>query len=265
MGIFRIRMIDDLFIVLKCLADISAEEVSKFAVNFSTSCSCVIKIVEHRARATLDDLKTSVLKVNTLERERSISPWDDEHVPEEIVCNKPNPGYAYFNLSGCLALQAPYIPGIIDYMLLPCAHFCQIILTDFFGGFLYLLITLAFVHVIVSKVRAIWQTLYTFFTSCNTAIVLLSRILFFTLLNDRYKVMIIARWLNTKVSYILVGFPWVETFLCTLLGFEWRWKLILHEEFILSIVVCDWVLWLFYFSSSKDTSFIENPTFWNFF
>ncbi|MQL69481.1 hypothetical protein Taro_001782 [Colocasia esculenta] len=71
---------------------ISAEEVSKFAVNFSTSCSCVIKIVEPRARATLDDLKSAVLKIKQLEEERGIPPWDDEHVPEEIVSNKPNPG-----------------------------------------------------------------------------------------------------------------------------------------------------------------------------
>ncbi|XP_078431997.1 insulinase (Peptidase family M16) protein [Wolffia australiana] len=74
------------------LPHISAEEVSKFAANFSTSCSCVIKIVEHRARATLDDLKGTVLKVNSMEAERNIFPWDDEHVPEEIVCNKPIPG-----------------------------------------------------------------------------------------------------------------------------------------------------------------------------
>nr|XP_029119433.1 zinc protease PQQL-like isoform X4 [Elaeis guineensis] len=71
---------------------ISPAEVSKFAVNFCTTCSCVIKIVEPRACATIEDLKASVLKVNALEEEKKISPWDDEHVPEEIVIDKPNPG-----------------------------------------------------------------------------------------------------------------------------------------------------------------------------
>ena len=76
------------------ITDISPAEVSKFAVNFCTTCSCVIKIVEPRACATIEDLKASVLKVNALEEEKKISPWDDEHVPEEIVIDKPNPGSA---------------------------------------------------------------------------------------------------------------------------------------------------------------------------
>lgn len=74
------------------LPHISPAEVSKFAANFCTTCSCVIKIVEPTACATVDDLKTVVLKVNALEGERKISPWDDEHVPEEIVIDQPNPG-----------------------------------------------------------------------------------------------------------------------------------------------------------------------------
>ncbi|KAK2986241.1 hypothetical protein RJ640_027336 [Escallonia rubra] len=71
---------------------ISAAEVSKVSENFRTSRSCVIKTIEPRATATLDDLKAVVLKINSLEQERSISPWDDEHIPEEIVIEKPNPG-----------------------------------------------------------------------------------------------------------------------------------------------------------------------------
>lgn len=67
-------------------------EVSRFAANFSTACSCVIKIVEPRARAKIENLKTAVSKVNALEEGRSIPPWDDENVPEEIVVDKPNPG-----------------------------------------------------------------------------------------------------------------------------------------------------------------------------
>ncbi|KAJ6803070.1 zinc protease PQQL-like isoform X1 [Iris pallida] len=74
------------------LPHISSKEVSKFAVNFCTKCSCVIKVVEPRAHATLEDLKASVCKVNALEEKRCISPWDDEIVPEEIVGHNPNPG-----------------------------------------------------------------------------------------------------------------------------------------------------------------------------
>ncbi|GKV11869.1 hypothetical protein SLEP1_g23087 [Rubroshorea leprosula] len=71
---------------------ISASEVSKYAEKLQPSCSCVIKTVEPRASATIDDLKKVVLKINNLEKERSISPWDDEQIPEEIVNIKPNPG-----------------------------------------------------------------------------------------------------------------------------------------------------------------------------
>ncbi|KAJ0986491.1 hypothetical protein J5N97_004847 [Dioscorea zingiberensis] len=74
------------------LPHISPAEVSKYAANFCTSCSCVIKIVEPRACARLEDLKAAVSKVNALEESRHISPWDDEHVPEEIVGEKPIPG-----------------------------------------------------------------------------------------------------------------------------------------------------------------------------
>ncbi|KAJ0986521.1 hypothetical protein J5N97_004877 [Dioscorea zingiberensis] len=76
-----------------CLVNISPAEVSKYAANFCTSCSCVIKIVEPRACARLEDLKAAVSKVNALEESRHISPWDDEHVPEEIVGEKPIPGW----------------------------------------------------------------------------------------------------------------------------------------------------------------------------
>lgn len=56
----------------------------------------------------MDDLKAVVLKVNSLEEERGISPWDDEHIPEEIVSAKPNPGYSFlmikFTMNECIAL-----------------------------------------------------------------------------------------------------------------------------------------------------------------
>ncbi|KAF8400960.1 hypothetical protein HHK36_014263 [Tetracentron sinense] len=74
------------------LPQITAAEVSKYSENFRTSCSCVIKTVEPRATATVDNLRNAVLKINSLEEEKSISPWGDEHIPEEIVSKKPDPG-----------------------------------------------------------------------------------------------------------------------------------------------------------------------------
>ncbi|GLT79042.1 hypothetical protein SLA2020_505520 [Shorea laevis] len=74
------------------LPHISASEVSRYAEKLQPSCSCVIKTVEPRASATIDDLKKIVSKINNLEKERSISPWDDEQIPEEIVNREPTPG-----------------------------------------------------------------------------------------------------------------------------------------------------------------------------
>lgn len=74
------------------LPHISSSEVAKFAENFSTASSCVIKIVEPRAHASLEDLRAVVLKVNSLEEEKSIPPWDEEQIPEEIVAQAPEPG-----------------------------------------------------------------------------------------------------------------------------------------------------------------------------
>ncbi|XVF49053.1 hypothetical protein PTKIN_Ptkin03bG0238000 [Pterospermum kingtungense] len=76
------------------LPDISASEVSKYAEKLWTSCSCDIKIVdEPRASTTIDDLKNVVMKINKLEEERSITPWDDEPIPENIFDSKPTSGY----------------------------------------------------------------------------------------------------------------------------------------------------------------------------
>ncbi|KAF7819724.1 zinc protease PQQL-like isoform X1 [Senna tora] len=74
------------------LPQISASEVSKYSEKLRTSCGCVIKTVEPRAFAIADDLKNVVKKVNLLEEEGRISPWDDEHIPEEIVTTKPDMG-----------------------------------------------------------------------------------------------------------------------------------------------------------------------------
>ncbi|GMQ03005.1 hypothetical protein CsSME_00048985 [Camellia sinensis var. sinensis] len=41
----------------------------------------------------MDDLNTVVSKINSLEEERSIPRWDDEHIPEEIVNMKPSLGH----------------------------------------------------------------------------------------------------------------------------------------------------------------------------
>nr|XP_043621332.1 zinc protease PQQL-like [Erigeron canadensis] len=74
------------------LPHISASEVSKYSENFRTTHNCVIKAIEPQAVATVDDLKNIVLKINSLEEDRSISYWDEDHIPEEIVTTKPNPG-----------------------------------------------------------------------------------------------------------------------------------------------------------------------------
>ncbi|XP_012076806.1 zinc protease PQQL-like isoform X2 [Jatropha curcas] len=74
------------------LPQISALEVSQYSEKLRTSCSCVIKTIEPRASATVDDLKKVLLKINILEGERSIPPWDEEKIPEEIVATMPNPG-----------------------------------------------------------------------------------------------------------------------------------------------------------------------------
>ncbi|KAG0485075.1 hypothetical protein HPP92_009154 [Vanilla planifolia] len=116
---------------------ISSEEVSRYAINFCTTCSCVIKIVEPQARATIGDLKTVLLKVKALEDEKSIPPWDEEHVPEEIVLEKPIPGRI---------LEKSVYPGVGATELLlsngiricyKCTNFLddQIIFTGFaYGG-----------------------------------------------------------------------------------------------------------------------------------
>ncbi|KAB1209292.1 putative zinc protease PqqL [Morella rubra] len=74
------------------LPHITALEVSKYSEKLQTSHSCVIKTIEPRASATLDDLKNIVSKINMLEEQGNISPWDDENIPEEIVSTKPKPG-----------------------------------------------------------------------------------------------------------------------------------------------------------------------------
>ena len=75
--------------------DISSVEVAKFAENFSTARSCVIKIVEPQVHASLEDLKELVLKVNTLEEEKSIPPWNEEITREGIIAQSPEPGYLW--------------------------------------------------------------------------------------------------------------------------------------------------------------------------
>lgn len=73
-------------------SEISALEVSEYSEKLRTSCSCVIKTIEPQNFATTDDLRKVVSRINALEEERRISPWDDENIPEEIVSVKPNPG-----------------------------------------------------------------------------------------------------------------------------------------------------------------------------
>ncbi|XP_044463821.1 zinc protease PQQL-like isoform X1 [Mangifera indica] len=74
------------------LPQISVLEVSKYSENLRTSCSCVIKTIEPRTSAKVDDLQSIMSKINNLEDEKRISSWDDEQIPEEIVGTKPSPG-----------------------------------------------------------------------------------------------------------------------------------------------------------------------------
>ncbi|PON32289.1 Coenzyme PQQ biosynthesis protein [Parasponia andersonii] len=71
---------------------ISASDLSKYAEKLQTSCSCVIKTIEPRASAVVDDLKIVVSKITALEKEGNIASWDEDQIPEEIVTTKPNPG-----------------------------------------------------------------------------------------------------------------------------------------------------------------------------
>ncbi|KAL3747335.1 hypothetical protein ACJRO7_016163 [Eucalyptus globulus] len=72
---------------------ISSLDVSKYVEKLLTSSSCVIKAIEPQVSARVDDLRSVVLKVNSLEEEKQIPPWDEELIPEEIVPVEPNPGY----------------------------------------------------------------------------------------------------------------------------------------------------------------------------
>ncbi|ESQ42745.1 hypothetical protein EUTSA_v10012682mg [Eutrema salsugineum] len=74
------------------LPQISASDVSKYSEKLRTSCGCVIKTMEPRSAATVDDMRNVVSKVNSLEEEKKIAPWDEEKIPEEVVNEKPTPG-----------------------------------------------------------------------------------------------------------------------------------------------------------------------------
>lgn len=75
--------------------DISAAEVTRIAEYYHTKCSCVIKTLEPRARATERDLKAVVAKVQALEG-GEIAPWDEELIPDSIVDKLPTSGYNPF-------------------------------------------------------------------------------------------------------------------------------------------------------------------------
>ncbi|CAD5335078.1 unnamed protein product [Arabidopsis thaliana] len=74
------------------LPQISASDVSRYSEKLRTSCGCVIKSMEPKSAATIDHMRNVVSKVNSLEEEKMIAPWDEENIPEEIVSEKPTPG-----------------------------------------------------------------------------------------------------------------------------------------------------------------------------
>ncbi|OVA08509.1 hypothetical protein BVC80_209g248 [Macleaya cordata] len=73
------------------IAEITAAEVSKFAENYRTSCNCVIVTIEPRSHVTIEDLSSSVLKINSLEKEGSISNLE-HNITKEIVSRPPDLG-----------------------------------------------------------------------------------------------------------------------------------------------------------------------------
>ncbi|GAB2292506.1 hypothetical protein Dimus_026742 [Dionaea muscipula] len=117
------------------LPSISSSEVSKYAEKFRTSCSCVIKTIEPHASVTLDDLKKVVSKVTSLEEVENISAWDEDHIPEEIISTRPDPG--------SIAQQFEYVNiGVTELILSNGMRVCYK-QTDFlddqvvFSGFAY--------------------------------------------------------------------------------------------------------------------------------
>lgn len=72
--------------------EISASDVGRYSEKLRTSCGCVIKTMEPKSAATIDDMRNVVSKVNSLEEEKMIAPWDEEKIPEEVVNEKPTPG-----------------------------------------------------------------------------------------------------------------------------------------------------------------------------
>ncbi|XP_024516679.1 zinc protease PQQL-like [Selaginella moellendorffii] len=74
------------------LPGITATEVADIANLLKARLSCIIKTIEPRVSVTVKDLKNVIAKVQALEDEGSIPPWNEEDVPEEVVENKPEPG-----------------------------------------------------------------------------------------------------------------------------------------------------------------------------
>lgn len=68
--------------------------MSKYSEKLRTSCGCVIKSMEPKSAATIDDMRNVVSAVNSLEEDKMIAPWDEDKIPEEVVSEKPTPGYA---------------------------------------------------------------------------------------------------------------------------------------------------------------------------
>ncbi|GBG85044.1 hypothetical protein CBR_g39508 [Chara braunii] len=79
-------------LVKTLLPVITLDEVVEVAKQYSLRESCVIKVVEHRARATTEKLKAVVEKVEERERLGLIEPWQGNDVPEDLVVTKPIPG-----------------------------------------------------------------------------------------------------------------------------------------------------------------------------
>ena len=97
------------------LSDISAAEVTRIAEYYHTKCSCVIKTLEPRARATERDLKAIVAKVQALEG-GDIAPWDEEQLPDSIVDKLPTRGYNSF-FRQCISSLSKHVHSIVVIVL----------------------------------------------------------------------------------------------------------------------------------------------------
>ncbi|KAK3250341.1 hypothetical protein CYMTET_40280 [Cymbomonas tetramitiformis] len=81
-------------LALSSLPGITAGDVQAYADKYCPECSCVIKTMEHRQRATEDDLQAVVAAVAQLEATAGVGglePWQEDPLPESLIEAKDLP------------------------------------------------------------------------------------------------------------------------------------------------------------------------------